>query len=120
MYDVSVVDKTLSIKVNTNQTNSAKTPTNSKQAIKAQWDGNQLKCDTKLSSSLRKSIIDHPKTEDDYWLNFALVGNDFRKNYPNFNPEDYGYTKLATIIKKIDLFETKIVDSTFYVRCKTP
>ena len=82
------------------------------------WDEKRLKCDTKLLNSLRTSIINHPKAEDDYWVNFALVGNRIKIHYPSFDPKFYGYSKLADIIKKIDLFETKFVDSTLYVRDK--
>ncbi len=82
------------------------------------WDERRLKCDTKLLNSLRASIIDHPKAEDDHWVNFALVGSGIKKHYDSFDPKYYGYSKLADIIKNIDLFETKFVNSTLYVRDK--
>lgn len=82
------------------------------------WDEKRLKCDTKLLNSLRASIIDHPKAEDDHWLNFALVGSGIKKHYPSFDPKYYGYSKLADIVKSINLFETKFVNSTLYVRDK--
>ena len=80
------------------------------------WDGSRLKCDTKLLNSLRASITEHSNTEDECWVNFALVGNEIRKHYPSFDPKYYGYSKLADIIKNIDLFETKVVKSTLYMR----
>ena len=80
------------------------------------WDGRRLKCDTKLLKSLRASIIDHPKAEEDNWVNFALVGNEFKKHFHFFDPKYYGYSKLTDIVKNIDLFETKVVKSTLYVR----
>ena len=82
------------------------------------WGEKRLKCDTKLLNSLRASIIDHPKAEDDHWVNFALVGSGIKKHYSSFDPKYYGYSKLADIIKNIDLFETKFVNSTLYVRDK--
>lgn len=82
------------------------------------WGEKRLKCDTKLLNSLRASIIDHPKAEDDHWVNFALVGSGIKKHYSSFDSKYYGYSKLADIIKNIDLFETKFVNSTLYVRDK--
>ncbi|WP_201575173.1 NYN domain-containing protein [Psychrobacter sp. H8-1] len=83
------------------------------------WDEKRLKCDTKLLTSLRAAITDHPKAEDSHWVNFALIGNEIKKHYPSFDPKYYGYSKLADIIKTIDLFETKVVKSTLYVREKS-
>ncbi|MGP9493138.1 NYN domain-containing protein [Psychrobacter sp. AOP7-B1-24] len=82
------------------------------------WNENRLKCDTKLLNSLRASIVDHPRTEDNRWVNFALIGNEIKKHHPTFDSQYYGYSKLADIIKKISLFETKTVNSTLYVREK--
>ena len=90
---------------------------NSSKTVSA-WGEKRLKCDTKLLNSLRASIIDHPKAEDDHWVNFALVGSGIKKHYPSFDPKYYGYSKLADIIKNIDLFETKFINSTLYVRDK--
>lgn len=44
------------------------------------------------------------------------MGNNFKKHYPFFDPKVYGYSKLADIIKNIDLFEIKVEQSTLYVR----
>ena len=82
------------------------------------WDGSRLKCDTKLMSSLRTSIINHPKAKAEHWLNFALVSHGMKAHYPDFNPKNYGYTKLTDIVKNIDLFEMKVEVSTVYVREK--
>ena len=116
LYDVRTMNKVISIKLknDTLPTSSAESSSNTISA----WDKNRLKCDTKLINSLRASIIDHPKAEDGHWVNFALVGNGVKKNYSSFDPKYYGYSKLADIINKIDLFETKTVNSTLYVRHK--
>lgn len=82
------------------------------------WDKNRLKCDTKLLNSLRASIINHPKADAQRWLNLGLVGLDIRKHYPEFDPKNYGYDKLAGIVKNIDLFEIKAVETSLYVREK--
>ena len=82
------------------------------------WDEKRLKCDTKLLNSLRASIINHPKADAQCWLNLGLVGKGMKEHYPDFDPKNYGYSKLTDIIKKISLFETKVVNSTLYVRDK--
>lgn len=91
---------------------------NQPKSSKEIWDGNRLKCDAKLLNSLFASIIDHPKAEEQRWVNIALVGSEIKKYYANFSPTDYGYSKLTNIIKNIDVFETKKVDSILYVRHK--
>ncbi|WP_367109897.1 NYN domain-containing protein [uncultured Psychrobacter sp.] len=82
------------------------------------WDKNRLKCDTKLLNSLRASIIDHPKADAQRWLNLGLVGLGIKKHYPEFDPKNYGYDKLAGVIKNIDIFEIKAVETSLYVREK--
>lgn len=116
LYDVHTVNKVLSIKLKDDRL-PISTAESSSNTISV-WDENRLKCDTKLINSLRASIIDHPKAEDGHWVNFALVGSGIKKNYSSFDPKYYGYSKLADIINKIDLFETKFINSTLYVRDK--
>ena len=102
------------------QHNNAKT--NSKTV--AAWNERRLKSDTKLLNSLRTSIIDHPKADAKCWVNIGAVNSLMQENHPEFDSKNYGYPKITTLIKKIDLFETKIEKSTFYVRInngrKTP
>ena len=83
-----------------------------------EWDASRLKCDTKLLNSLRASIIKHPKAKAERWLNFGLVSHGMKKHYPDFDPQSYGHSKLADIIKNIDLFEMKVEQTTLYVREK--
>ena len=110
------ITKTQDISNKTNAPNE-KTIQNGMNGISVkEWDASRLKCDTKLLNSLHLSITDDPRAQDDHWINFAIVGNNLKKNYPNFDPAIYGYSKLADIIKNIDLFETKSVNSTLYVR----
>lgn len=105
---------------NKNIVNNKKPIQNSIKAINKisvkEWDSSRLKCDTKLLNSLRLSITDDSRAQDDHWINFAIVGNNFKKHYPFFDPKVYGYSKLADIIKNIDLFEIKVEQSTLYVR----
>ena len=82
------------------------------------WDEKRLKCDTKLLSSLRASIINHPQADTQRWVTIGLVSSMMKELYPDFKPQNYGYSKITNIIKEISLFETKVVNSTFYVRDK--
>tara|TARA_R110002051_G_scaffold37648_1_gene80650 strand:- start:13270 stop:14967 length:1698 start_codon:yes stop_codon:yes gene_type:complete len=110
------ITKTQDISNKTNAPNE-KTIQNGMNGISVkEWDASRLKCDTKLLNSLRASIINHPKTKDERWLNFGLVSHGMKKHYPDFNPQNYGYTKLAEVVKNIDLFEMKVEKTTLYVR----
>lgn len=82
------------------------------------WDENRLKCDTKLLKSLRASIIENPEAENEQWVAINLVSNSMKERYPSFDPKNYGYSKITSLIKKIGFFETKVVNSAFYVREK--
>ena len=82
------------------------------------WDSNKLKCDTKLLNSLRASIVDHPKADAQCWLNLGLVGKGMKEHYPAFDPKNYGYDRLAGLVKNIDIFEIKLIETSLYVREK--
>lgn len=109
----------ISAQASTKQTRSATTPINNKHALIEAWDGSRLKCDTKLLKSLRASIVNHPKAKPERWLNFGLLSHGMKEHYSDFNPQDYGYAKLADIVRNIDIFEMKTVSYTLYVRDKT-
>lgn len=116
LYDIRTVDKVISIKLKSDAL-----PTSSVDAncdATSAWDESRLKCDTKLLNSLRASIIDHPKADNERWVNFGLIGNAMKTHYPTLDPKSYGYTRLSTMIKNIKIFETKTVNSTLYVRHK--
>ena len=109
-----LVAQTISSTTETKSQNISGTPSI---AVKA-WDTNKLKCDTKLLNSLRASIIDHPKADAQGWLNLGLVGKSMKEHYPDFDPKKCGYDKLAGIVKNIDIFEIKVVNTSLYVRDK--
>ena len=116
LYDVRTVNKVLSIKLknDTLPTSTANPSCNTTSA----WDESRLKCDTKLLNSLRASIINHPKADNERWVNFGLVGNAMKTHYSTLDPKNYGYSRLSSMIKNIGIFETKTVKSTLYVRHK--
>ena len=115
LYDVQMVGKTTCMRLTTAETKTATTKPKS-----TPWQAQRLKCDTKLLNSLRKSIKDHPQADKQRWVNFGSVGQQMRIHYPEFSVAYYGYTKLIEIIDVIDLFETKKVASTLYVRTVSP
>ncbi|MDN3453726.1 MULTISPECIES: NYN domain-containing protein [unclassified Psychrobacter] len=82
------------------------------------WDTNKLKRDTKLLNSLRASIINHPNADAQCWLNLGLVGKSLKEHYPDFDPKNYGYDRLAGVLKNIDIFEIKLIETSLYIREK--
>lgn len=83
------------------------------------WDGKRLKCDTKLLNCLRTAVNNCHSAGSQSWKNLAVVTKELKKLYPEFTPKDYGYKKISELIKQIDIFETKSISSSLYVRCKT-
>ncbi len=64
--------------------------------------GHEMRQDTWLVNVLRNAV-DH--TMDEYgWANLADVGT-YINNSTSFSPINYGYKKLSTLIKEIDLFD---------------
>ncbi|MDQ7005265.1 MAG: NYN domain-containing protein [Ghiorsea sp.] len=44
-------------------------------------------------------------SKDDSWAALSGVGGYINKNYPSFDPRNYGYEKLGKLIKSIDYIE---------------
>lgn len=65
--------------------------------------GNRLRQDTKLVSLIRSAI--EAASNEDGWANLGPVGSNIIKNAPEFDPRNYGYSKLSDLIKAIELFE---------------
>ena len=63
----------------------------------------ELKQDTKLVNLLRNSI--EASSDDSGWSHLAPVGNNIAKQAPDFDPRNYGYTKLGELIAATKLFE---------------
>lgn len=82
------------------------------------WTQNQLKCDTKLLTSLRDAVNNHPKSEKSGWVNVSQAHQQLNQIFPEFEAKNYGYTKITSIIRAIGLFETKVDNSTLYIRLK--
>lgn len=78
--------------------------------------GNKLRQETKLVSLIR-SAIDVASNEDG-WANLGAVGSAIVKNAPEFDPRNYGYSKLSDLVKAIDLFDIEKLQTHLILRNK--
>ena len=81
-------------------------------------DGKKLRGDTRLVNMLRSAIeSEADDDDDDGWVNLAAVGKQVR-NQASFDPRNFGYAKLVSLIEAIGLFETRRVAQAVEVRGK--
>jgi len=64
---------------------------------------NELKQDTKLVNLLRNAV--EASSDDSGWSHLAPVGSNIAKQAPDFDPRNYGYTKLGELVTATKLFE---------------
>jgi uncharacterized LabA/DUF88 family protein len=65
----------------------------------------QLCQDSKLINTLRNAAEE--RSEDDGWALLSICGSFIKRQYPDFDPRNYGYTKLSSLIEATGLFEIK-------------
>ncbi|MDZ7758143.1 NYN domain-containing protein [Rhodohalobacter sp.] len=65
----------------------------------------ELKQDTKLVNLFRGAI--KASSDDSGWAHLAPVGSHIAKQSPEFDPRNYGYSKLGELIKAMKLFEVE-------------
>jgi len=71
--------------------------------------GKQMRGDTWLVNLLRDAV---DQTMDEYgWASLSDVGN-YINNRSSFSPVNFGYKKLSTLIKEIDLFDIHVDEHT--------
>ena len=97
-----------------------KNKVNNKVVQITKWDGNRLKCDTKLLNTLRQVIDSNPQAEKDRWVNLSSVGQELKKERKELVPTTYGYDSISELLRAIDLFEVRKIESTLSVRSKNP
>lgn len=68
-----------------------------------QKDTNELKQDTKLVNLLRNAV--QAASDESGWAHLAPVGSYIAKQSPDFDPRNYGYSKLGELVKATRLFE---------------
>jgi uncharacterized LabA/DUF88 family protein len=66
---------------------------------------NKLRQDTKLVNLFRDAI--DASSNEEGWANLGPVGSNIIKNAPEFDPRNYGYSKLSDLAIAIGLFEAK-------------
>jgi len=62
-------------------------------------------------NNVNKEIIEHAVeavSKEDGWASLAGVGGYINKNHPSFDPRNYGFTKLSTLIKSLSYIEIKL------------
>jgi uncharacterized LabA/DUF88 family protein len=64
---------------------------------------NELKQDTRLVNLLRNAV--EASSDESGWSHLAPVGSNIAKQAPNFDPRNYGYTKIGELIAATKLFE---------------
>ncbi len=64
-----------------------------------------LKQDTKLVSLLRNAV--EASSDESGWAHLAPVGSNIAKQAPDFDPRNYGYTKLGELVSATKLFDVE-------------
>jgi uncharacterized LabA/DUF88 family protein len=64
---------------------------------------NELKGDTNLVSLLRSAV--EAASDDSGWAHLGAVGSNIAKQAPEFDPRNYGFSKLGELAKAINLFD---------------
>lgn len=64
---------------------------------------NELKQDTKLVSLLRNAV--EASSDESGWAQLGPVGSNIAKQWPEFDPRNYGYRKLGELVAATRLFE---------------
>jgi len=74
---------------------------------KNQFSRQQLCQDSKLINTLRNAAEERSEEDDDGWALLSICGSFIKRQFPDFDPRNYGYSKLLTLIEATDLFDVK-------------
>lgn len=74
----------------------------------------ELRGDTALVRLARAAV--EAMSDENGWANLGPVGNYMNKTANDFDPRNYGYTKLSALFKAIGLFEMKRQEKRVFVR----
>ncbi len=107
-FDVLQVDEVAPEK----ETNAKPAPGNAapENPAAARQTSKQLRQDTRLMNLLRAGIV--AGADDDGWAHLGEVGSTVRKQSPDFDSRNWGYSKLSELFEAIGLFELKRVVET--------
>lgn len=78
--------------------------------------GHKLRQDTKLINLFRTAI--EAASNEDGWANLGAVGSNIVKNAPEFDPRNYGYSKLSDLAKAVELFEIEKTSTHLLLKVK--
>ncbi|MDD5093592.1 MAG: NYN domain-containing protein [Dehalococcoidia bacterium] len=78
----------------------------------------ELRQDTKLLNLLRSAI--EAASDENGWSNLGPVGYNIIKQAPDFDPRNYGYTKLSDLLTAIALFKTERRENVVFVKNERP
>ncbi|WP_082783543.1 NYN domain-containing protein [Snodgrassella sp. CFCC 13594] len=76
----------------------------------------ELKQDSGLMNLIRNAVKEH--ADDDGWASLGVVGQYINKVNSDFDARNWGYAKLSSLIRAIDLFETQIKGNHLWLRTK--
>ncbi|MFW5443801.1 MAG: NYN domain-containing protein [Methylococcaceae bacterium] len=74
---------------------------------KNQYSRQQLCQDSKLINALRNAAEERSEEDDDGWALLSICGSFIKRQHPDFDPRNYGYSKLSTLIEATSLFDIK-------------
>lgn len=80
---------------------------NPSQTPQNQYSKQQLCQDTKLINTLRNAAEERSEEDDDGWALLSVCGSFIKRQLPDFDPRNYGYAKLSTLIEATSLFDVK-------------
>lgn len=66
---------------------------------------NELRSDTRLVTHLRNAVA--AVSDEEGWAMLATVGSHVNKNWPAFDPRNFGYAKLSDLVIASELFELR-------------
>ncbi|MCJ7580477.1 MAG: OST-HTH/LOTUS domain-containing protein, partial [Candidatus Aminicenantes bacterium] len=74
----------------------------------------ELRCDTKLLNLVRSAI--EAASDETGWAQLSPVGSYISKTANDFDPRNYGFSKLSELIMAIGLFEIDRRENRVYVK----
>jgi len=74
----------------------------------------ELRQDTKLLNLLKSAI--EAASDENGWANLGPVGSNIIKQAPDFDPRNYGYTKLSDLVTAMDYFKTERRENAVFIK----
>jgi uncharacterized LabA/DUF88 family protein len=74
----------------------------------------ELRQDTKLLNLFKSAI--EAASDENGWANLGPVGSNITKQAPDFDPRNYGYTKLSDLVTAMDYFKTERRENVVFIK----